>query len=91
MISDEVTEVYFNSDRILHMAGGRIVAEYDPRPGSPSPIWSAPSMRDYLRTHEGEVRLFVVLAALTLYLAIASPIFFTAGNLASLLNNTPST
>ncbi len=31
MISDEVTEVYFNSDRILHMAGGRIVEEYDPR------------------------------------------------------------
>ena len=31
MISDEVTEVYFNSDRILHMAGGRLVAEYDPR------------------------------------------------------------
>jgi simple sugar transport system permease protein len=44
-------------------------------------------MRDYLRTHEGEVRLFVVLAALTLYLAFASPIFFSAGNLASLLNN----
>ena len=31
MISDEVAEVYFNSDRVLHMAGGRIVAEYDPR------------------------------------------------------------
>jgi simple sugar transport system ATP-binding protein len=31
MISDEVPEVFFNSDRILHMAGGRIVAEYDPR------------------------------------------------------------
>ena len=31
MISDEVPEVYFNSDRVLHMAGGRIVAEYDPR------------------------------------------------------------
>ncbi len=31
MISDEVPEVYFNSDRILHMAGGRIVGEYDPR------------------------------------------------------------
>ena len=44
-------------------------------------------MRDYLRTHEGEVRLFVVLAALTLYLGIASPIFLSAGNLASLLNN----
>ena len=44
-------------------------------------------MRDYLRTHEGEVRLFVVLAALMLYLGLASPIFFTAGNLASLLNN----
>src|SRR5580704_11267174 len=54
---------------------------------SPSPIWSAPSMRDYLRTHEGEVRLFVVLAALTLYLGLASPTFFSAGNLASLLNN----
>ena len=44
-------------------------------------------MRDYLRTHEGELRLFIVLAALTLYLGLASPIFFTAGNLASLLNN----
>jgi simple sugar transport system ATP-binding protein len=31
MISDEVPEVFFNSDHILHMAGGRIVAEYDPR------------------------------------------------------------
>ena len=31
MISDEAPEVYFNSDRILHMVGGRIVAEYDPR------------------------------------------------------------
>jgi simple sugar transport system ATP-binding protein len=31
MISDEVPEVYFNSDRILHMAGGRIIAEYHPR------------------------------------------------------------
>lgn len=31
LISDEVPEVYFNADRILHMAGGRIVAEYDPR------------------------------------------------------------
>ena len=44
-------------------------------------------MRDYLRTHEGEVRLFLVLAALMLYLGLASPTFFTAGNLASLLNN----
>lgn len=31
LISDEVTEVHFNADRILHMAGGRIVGEYDPR------------------------------------------------------------
>ena len=31
MISDEVSEVHYNADRILHMAGGRIVAEYDPR------------------------------------------------------------
>ncbi|MES0050058.1 sugar ABC transporter ATP-binding protein [Mesorhizobium sp. M0053] len=30
LISDEVPEVYFNADRILHMAAGKIVAEYDP-------------------------------------------------------------
>ena len=30
LISDEVTEVYLNADRILHMAGGRIVGAYDP-------------------------------------------------------------
>ena len=44
-------------------------------------------MRDYLRTHEGEARLFVVLAVLTLFLGFASPTFLSAGNLASLLNN----
>lgn len=31
LISDEVQEVYFNTDRVLHMALGEIVAEYDPR------------------------------------------------------------
>jgi simple sugar transport system ATP-binding protein len=31
LISDEVTEVYYNADRVLHMADGRIVAEYGPR------------------------------------------------------------
>lgn len=30
LISDEIPEVYFNSDRILHMRSGRIVAEYVP-------------------------------------------------------------
>lgn len=30
LISDEVTEVYFNADRILHMADGRIIGEHDP-------------------------------------------------------------
>lgn len=30
LISDEVPEVYFNADRIIHMAGGRFVATYDP-------------------------------------------------------------
>jgi simple sugar transport system permease protein len=44
-------------------------------------------MRDYLRTHEGEARLFVVLAALALFLGFASPSFFSAGNFASLMNN----
>lgn len=31
IISDEVSEVHFNADRILHMATGRIAGEYDPR------------------------------------------------------------
>ena len=31
LISDEAPEVYFNADRVLHMAHGRIVGEYDPR------------------------------------------------------------
>jgi simple sugar transport system ATP-binding protein len=31
LISDEVTEVMHHADRILHMADGRIVQEYDPR------------------------------------------------------------
>jgi simple sugar transport system ATP-binding protein len=30
LISDEVPEVYFNADRVLHMAQGRIVGEFDP-------------------------------------------------------------
>lgn len=30
LISDEVSEVHYNADRILHMAGGRIVNEFDP-------------------------------------------------------------
>jgi simple sugar transport system ATP-binding protein len=30
MISDEIPEVYFNADRILHMRGGRLVNEYEP-------------------------------------------------------------
>ncbi|NJM84296.1 MAG: sugar ABC transporter ATP-binding protein, partial [Tabrizicola sp.] len=31
LVSDEVPEVFQNADRVLHMAGGRIVAEWDPR------------------------------------------------------------
>ncbi len=31
LISDEVPEVYFNADRVLHMDKGRIKASYDPR------------------------------------------------------------
>lgn len=30
LISDEIPEVYYNSDRILHMRDGRIIAEYVP-------------------------------------------------------------
>lgn len=31
LISDEVSEVLANADRVLHMANGRIAGEYDPR------------------------------------------------------------
>lgn len=31
LVSDEVPEVYLNADRVLHMAGGRIAHEWDPR------------------------------------------------------------
>jgi simple sugar transport system ATP-binding protein len=34
LISDEVPEVFFNADRVLHMAGGRIVRSFDPRASS---------------------------------------------------------
>lgn len=34
LISDEVTEVFSNADRVLHMAEGRIVGEFDPRTSS---------------------------------------------------------
>ena len=30
LISDEVAEVMYNADRVLHMADGRIVGEHDP-------------------------------------------------------------
>ena len=41
LISDEVPEVYFNADRVLHMAGGRLVAEHDPRQTSLSELEAA--------------------------------------------------
>ncbi len=31
LISDEAPEVYFNADRVLHMAGGRVAGAFDPR------------------------------------------------------------
>ena len=30
LISDEVPEVYFNADRVLHMRDGRIAGEFVP-------------------------------------------------------------
>ena len=49
LISDEAPEVYFNADRILHMAGGRIIAEYDPRNITLDDL-EGPSMRSFFRT-----------------------------------------
>jgi simple sugar transport system ATP-binding protein len=34
LISDEVPEVFFNADRVLQMAAGRIVRSFDPRTSS---------------------------------------------------------
>ena len=36
LISDEVPEVYFNADRVLHMAAGRIVQRIRPAPDRPA-------------------------------------------------------
>lgn len=41
LISDEVSEVLYNSDRVLHMAQGRIVGEFDPRSTSVSAMEGA--------------------------------------------------
>jgi simple sugar transport system ATP-binding protein len=41
LISDEVPEVYFNADRVLHMAQGRIVGTFDPRRSSLQEIEAA--------------------------------------------------
>mgnify|MGYP001951678881 CR=1 FL=1 len=38
LISDEVTEVLFNADRVLHMADGRILDQLDPRKVSVSEL-----------------------------------------------------
>jgi simple sugar transport system ATP-binding protein len=41
LISDEVSEAYFNSDRILHMRDGRIVGEFTPGESSEASIAEA--------------------------------------------------
>ena len=41
LISDEVPEVYFNADRVIHMAGGRFVASYNPAAMSLEAVESA--------------------------------------------------
>jgi simple sugar transport system ATP-binding protein len=41
LISDEVSEVYFNSDRILHMRGGRIAGAFVPGEASEASIADA--------------------------------------------------
>lgn len=41
LITDEVPEAYFNADRVLHMANGRIVNRFDPRVTALSEIEAA--------------------------------------------------
>ena len=41
LISDEVPEVYFNCDRVLHMRNGRIVGEFVPGTASEAQLSEA--------------------------------------------------
>ena len=92
LISDEVPEVYFNADRVLHMAEGRIVGEYDPEAHQPR------------RTREGRLCLSLRLpesapgpsnrspgwcsccSAMSVALSFSSAQFLTFANVFNLLN-----
>ncbi len=86
LISDEASEVYFNADRILHLAGGRILDTLVPSDITLEAL-EARFMRDFVRSHAIELRLAAVLSLICFILSFASPQFATAGNFSSLLNN----
>ena len=49
LISDEIPEVYFNADRVLHMRGGRIVETFVPAQAESRSIEEAKSMPSFVR------------------------------------------
>ncbi len=87
LISDEVPEVYFNCDRVLHMRGGRISGEFTPanceramlsrRPFMPRPLGAI-----FGRTETALIAANVVTAAI---LSLSSPYFLTLPNVVNLV------
>ena len=87
LISDEVPEVYFNADRVLHMAQGqhrRLVRSARLRARG---ISRRPSMRKLVRSHATEFALLAVIAVdLRCSFRLRPNNFFTLGNAFDLLN-----
>ena len=87
LISDEVPEVYFNCDRVLHMRDGRIVGEFVPGAVSEHALAEAVyalgwCLRSLGRT-ETALAAAIVIAAIIF--SFASPYFLTAPNFVDLI------
>ena len=88
LISDEIPEVYYHSDRVLHMRAGRILGDWIPAP-SPSTRWRRRSMRELasrLAAHT-EMLLLLVILLLGAILDVASPYFLTLSNIVDLIES----
>ena len=78
LISDEVPEVYFNADRVLHMAQGphrRLVRSRGPALSRTS---RPPSMRKLVQSHATEFALLAVIAAICIVLSFIDRQFLLA-------------
>ena len=86
LISDEVPEVYYNSDRILHMRNGEIVGEYVPGKRAKR-RWRRRSMRSLVESllARTEAALVVAILIVGVIFSMSSPYFLTASNLVNLV------